>query len=86
MKLISTTLALMLMVSGVVFTADKHDHGHEDKPSMEVWSRKSRIWTTARGQARCASVVRARSRKPVDVSKATAKSLCSQVATSKRLI
>lgn len=26
MKLISTTLALMLMASGVVFAADKHDH------------------------------------------------------------
>ena len=32
MKLISTTFALMLMASGVVFAADKHDHGHEDKP------------------------------------------------------
>ena len=32
MKLISTTFALMLMASGVVFAADKHAHGHEDKP------------------------------------------------------
>ncbi|MBT9505003.1 MAG: hypothetical protein Q7K57_03270 [Burkholderiaceae bacterium] len=32
MKLISTTFALMLMASGIVFAADKHDHGHEDKP------------------------------------------------------
>lgn len=32
MKLISTTFALMLMASGSVFAADKHDHGHEDKP------------------------------------------------------
>ena len=32
MKLISTTFALMLMASGVVFAADKHDHGHGDKP------------------------------------------------------
>ena len=32
MKLISTTFALMFMASGSVFAADKHDHGHEDKP------------------------------------------------------
>lgn len=32
MKLISTTFGLMLMASGTVFAADKHDHGHEDKP------------------------------------------------------
>ena len=32
MKLISTTLALMLMTSGTAFAADKHAHGHEDKP------------------------------------------------------
>lgn len=32
MKLISTALALTLMLSGAVFAADKHDHGHEDKP------------------------------------------------------
>jgi hypothetical protein len=31
MKLISTALALTLMLSGAVFAADKHDHGHEDK-------------------------------------------------------
>lgn len=30
MKLISTTLALMLMTSGTAFAADKHAHGHED--------------------------------------------------------
>ena len=28
MKLISTALALTLMLSGAVFAADKHDHGH----------------------------------------------------------
>ena len=32
MKLISTAVALTLMFSGAVFAADKHDHGHEDKP------------------------------------------------------
>ena len=38
MKLISTTFALMLMASGIVFAADKHDHashetGHAEKMS-----------------------------------------------------
>jgi hypothetical protein len=33
MKLSSTAVALTLMLSGAVFAADKHGHGHEDKPS-----------------------------------------------------
>jgi hypothetical protein len=74
MKLISTTFALMLMASGVVFAADKHDHGHEDKPlhgglvteikdmDYELVAKPDVLQLYVRDHG-----------KPVDVSKATAK-------------
>jgi len=74
MKLISTTFALMLMASGVVFAADKHDHGHEDKPlhgglvteikdvDYELVAKSEVLQLYVRDHG-----------KPVDVSKATAK-------------
>lgn len=74
MKLISTTFALMLMASGVVFAADKHDHGHEDKPlygglvtevkdvDYELVAKYDVLQLYVRNHG-----------KPVDVSKATAK-------------
>lgn len=74
MKLISTTFALMLMASGVVFAADKHDHGHEDKPlhgglvteikdmDYELVAKSDVLQLYVRDHG-----------KPVDVSKATAK-------------
>ena len=74
MKLISTTFALMLMASGVVFAADKHDHGHEDKPlhgglvteikdmDYELVAKPNVLQLYVRDHG-----------KPVDVSKATAK-------------
>lgn len=74
MKLISTTFALMLMASGVVFAADKHDHGHEDKPlhgglvteikdmDYELGAKPDVLQLYVRDHG-----------KPVDVSKATAK-------------
>lgn len=74
MKLISTTFALMLMASGVVFVADKHDHGHEDKPlhgglvteikdmDYELVAKPDVLQLYVRDHG-----------KPVDVSKATAK-------------
>jgi len=74
MKLISTTFALMLMASGVVFAADKHDHGHEDKPlhgglvteikdvDYELVAKPDVLQLYVRDHG-----------KPVDVSRATAK-------------
>lgn len=74
MKLISTTFALMLMASGVVFAADKHDHGHEDKPlhgglvteikdmDYELVAKTDVLQLYVRDHG-----------KPVDVSRATAK-------------
>ncbi|QTD44953.1 hypothetical protein [Ottowia testudinis] len=74
MKLISTTFALMLMASGVVFAADKHAHGHEDKPlhggliteikdvDYELVAKPDVLQLYVRDHG-----------KPVDVSKATAK-------------
>jgi hypothetical protein len=74
MKLISTTFALMLMASGIVFAADKHDHGHEDKPlhgglvteikdvDYELIAKPDVLQLYVRDHG-----------KPVDVSKATAK-------------
>jgi len=74
MKLILTTFALMLMASGVVFAADKHDHGHEDKPlhgglvteikdmDYELVAKPDVLQLYVRDHG-----------KPVDVSKATAK-------------
>ena len=74
MKLISTTFALMLMASGVVFAADKHDHGHEDKPlhgglvteikdmDYELVAKPDVLQLYVRDHG-----------KPVDISKATAK-------------
>ena len=74
MKLISTTFALMLMASGVVFAADKPDHGHEDKPlhgglvteikdmDYELVAKPDVLQLYVRDHG-----------KPVDVSKATAK-------------
>ena len=74
MKLISTTFALMLMASGVVFAADKHDHGHDDKPlhgglvteikdmDYELVAKPDVLQLYVRDHG-----------KPVDVSKATAK-------------
>ncbi len=32
MKLIHTLIAVIVSVSGSAFAADKHDHGHEEKP------------------------------------------------------
>jgi hypothetical protein len=74
MKLISTTFGLMLMASGAVFAADKHDHGHEDKPmhgglvaevkdmDYELVAKPDVLQLYLRDHG-----------KPVDVSKATAK-------------
>lgn len=74
MKLISTTLALMLMTSGTAFAADKHAHGHEDKPlhggliteikdvDYELVAKPDVLQLYVRDHG-----------KPVDVSKATAK-------------
>ena len=74
MKLISTTFVLMLMASGVVFAADKHDHGHEDKPlhgglvteikdmNYELVAKPDVLQLYLRDHG-----------KPVDVSKATAR-------------
>jgi hypothetical protein len=74
MKLISATFALMLMASGAVFAADKHDHGHEDKPlhgglvteikdvDYELVAKSDVLQLYVRDHG-----------KPVDVSKATAK-------------
>jgi hypothetical protein len=74
MKLISTALALTLMLSGAVFAADKHDHGHEDKPlhgglvteikdvDYELVAKPDVLQLYVRDHG-----------KPVDVSKATAK-------------
>ena len=74
MKLISTTFALMLMASGIVFAADKHEHGHEDKPlhgglvteikdmDYELVAKPDVLQLYVRDHG-----------KPVDVSKATAK-------------
>ena len=74
MKLISTTFALMLMASGVVFAADKHDHGHGDKPlhgglvteikdmDYELVAKPDVLQLYVRDHG-----------KPVDVSRATAK-------------
>ena len=74
MKLISTTFALMFMASGSVFAADKHDHGHEDKPlhgglvteikdvDYELVAKPDVLQLYVRDHG-----------KPVDVSKATAK-------------
>jgi len=74
MKLISTTFALMLMASGSVFAADKHDHGHEDKPlhgglvteikdvDYELVAKPDVLQLYVRDHG-----------KPVDISKATAK-------------
>ena len=74
MKLISTTFALMLMASGRVFAADKHDHGHEDKPlhgglvteikdmDYELVAKPDVLQLYVRDHG-----------KPVDVSRATAK-------------
>ncbi len=74
MKLISTTFALMLMASGVVFAADKHDHGHKDEPlygglvteikdvDYELVAKPEVLQLYMRDHG-----------KPVDVSKATAK-------------
>jgi hypothetical protein len=74
MKLISTAVALTLMLSGAVFAADKHDHGHEDKPlhgglvteikdmDYELVAKPDVIQLYVRDHG-----------KPVDVSKATAK-------------
>lgn len=74
MKLISTTLALMLMTSGTAFAADKHAHGHEDKPlhggliteikdvDYELVAKPNVLQLYVRDHG-----------KPVDVSKATAK-------------
>ena len=74
MKLISTTLALMLMISGTAFAADKHAHGHEDKPlhggliteikdvDYELVAKPDVLQLYVRDHG-----------KPVDVSKATAK-------------
>ena len=74
MKLISTTQALMLMTSGTAFAADKHAHGHEDKPlhggliteikdvDYELVAKPDVLQLYVRDHG-----------KPVDVSKATAK-------------
>jgi hypothetical protein len=74
MKLISTAVALTLMLSGAVFAADKHDHGHEDKPlhgglvteikdvDYELVAKPDVLQLYVRDHG-----------KPVDVSKATAK-------------
>jgi len=74
MKLISTTFALMFLASGSVFAADKHDHGHEDKPlhgglvteikdvDYELVAKHDVLQLYVRDHG-----------KPVDVSKATAK-------------
>ena len=74
MKLISTTLALMVMTSGTAFAADKHAHGHEDKPlhggliteikdvDYELVAKPDVLQLYVRDHG-----------KPVDVSKATAK-------------
>ncbi len=74
MKLTSTTLALMLMTSGTAFAADKHAHGHEDKPlhggliteikdvDYELVAKPDVLQLYVRDHG-----------KPVDVSKATAK-------------
>lgn len=74
MTLISTTFGLMLMASGAVFAADKHDHGHGDKPmhgglvtevkdmGYELVAKSDVLQLYLRDHG-----------KPVDVSKATAK-------------
>jgi hypothetical protein len=74
MKLISPTFALMLAVSGAAFAADKHDHGHEDKPlhggmvsevkdvDYELVAKPDVLQLYVRDHG-----------KPVDLSKATAK-------------
>lgn len=74
MKLISTTFALMLMASGVVFAADKHDHGHEDKPLHGglVTEIKDMDYELVAKPDVLRLYVRDHG-KPVDVSKATAK-------------
>lgn len=74
MKLISTTFALILMASGAVLAAEKHDLGHEDKPlhgglvteikdvDYELVAKPDVLQLYVRDHG-----------KPVDVSKATAK-------------
>ena len=74
MKLISTTFALMLMASGVVFAADKHDHGHEDKPLHGglVTENKDMDYELV-GKPEVLQLYVRDHGKPVDVSRATAK-------------
>lgn len=74
MKLISTAFGLILMAASSVFAADKHDHGHEDKPlhgglvaevkdmDYELVAKPDVLQLYLRDHG-----------KPVDVSKATAK-------------
>jgi hypothetical protein len=74
MKQISTALALTLMLSGAVFAADKHDHGHEDKPLHGglVTEIKDVDYELVAKPDVLQLYVRVHG-KPVDVSKATAK-------------
>ncbi len=74
MQLRSPAVTLTLMLSGAVFAADKHGHGHEDKPShgglvteikdvgYELVAKPDVLKLYVRDHG-----------KPVDVSKATAK-------------
>ena len=74
------------MASGVVFTADKRDMGHEDKASPWRFGRGNQGYGLRAHWPADVLQLYVRDGKPVDVSRATLKiTLLHQVATSKEI-